>query len=342
MRRSLCSVLVFALALVASDLAVATFVCRSDLAWRPVEMQHPSTLLAKLDRLRNAPHPRVVLVGDSLIYGGILEEFGDADWRSHGLGEQLADAIEQRVGRRPFVLNLGMNGALPADLEALVPLVAACDVDWIVLDIHLRPFSTDFSAPARQMSRSWLRQVTVGSDGQARWRPDGTTGWLAGRLSEFSSVARARGLIQENLLSAGVVHRPAVRPGTPQADTDADFQALVKLAQLKNRLKALDLDPDAPQVAALRRTLAGLAARGQRHVVFYAKENPDLLPDVMDGDEHAAWSRRLTELVTQSQGPAGVFVPPVAELRSEHFLDLTHLNAEGYRLLARRVAAEIK
>jgi lysophospholipase L1-like esterase len=92
----------------------------------------------------------------------------------------------------------------------------------------------------------------------------------------------------------------------------------------------------------MKRLLAGLAAHGQRHVVFYAKENPALLPDVMDPDEYAARYERVAELVKGAQGPSGVFVPPVPGLRPEHFTDFTHLTADGYRILARRLAAEIR
>jgi hypothetical protein len=342
MRRRVCSFTVFALALVGLDLTAAALVCRTGLADRTVDIQHPASLLTKLDRLRSAPSPKVVLVGDSLVYGGILEEFGDPDWRAHGLGEQFADEVQERNGRRPFVMNLGMNGALPADLEALVPLVVACDVDWVVFDIHLRPFSADFSPPDRQMSRPWLRELSVGPDGRARWRPPGLTGWLGGHATDHSAVARSRGLVQESLLSTRAGRRPTLRPPVPATDADAEVRSLVKLAQLKNRLKAIDLGPDGPQAAALRRTLAGLAARGQRHVVFYATENPDLAPDVVDPEEYAAHYRRVAGLVREAQGPTGTFVPPLPELQPEHFLDFTHLNAGGYRLLARRLADEVK
>ena len=144
------------------------------------------------------------------------------------------------------------------------------------------------------------------------------------------------------MLSTGFAGRPILRSPPALTDTDAEVQSLVKLAQLKNRLKALDLGPEGPQAAALRRVLADLAARGQRHVVFYAKENPALLADVMDPDEHAVRYERFVRVVRDAQGPAGVFVPPLPDLRPEHFLDFTHLNAEGYRLLARRLAAEIE
>jgi hypothetical protein len=322
----------FAASLVGLDLLGGVAGRASGVADRVVDIQHPTTLLAKLDRLRAAPHPKVVLIGDSLVYGGILEESGDAEWRSHELGSQLT----AELGGETFVMNLGINGALPCDMERLIPLVAACDVDWIVLDVHLRPFSTDFSPADRQKSRPWLREMSADPDGRVRWTPaDG--GFLPG-LSNVSALVRQRTLVQESLMS----NRPVLRSKPPVSETDAEIQALVKLAQLKSRLKNLDLGPDGPQSAALRRLLADLSGRGQRHVVFYAKENPDLLPDVMDAEGHLRRFDQLTRLVRDSQGQVGRFVPPLSELRGEHFIDFTHLNAEGYHLLARRLAAEVR
>jgi lysophospholipase L1-like esterase len=342
MKRIALSIAFLAACLVALDLLMAAGCQATALSERVVEIQHPTTLLAKLDRLRTAPHPKVVLLGDSLVYGGILEEFGDADWREHGFGPQLAAELAEDGA--PFVMNLGINGALPADLEALARLVVACDVDWIVLDIHLRPFSRDFSDPAQQMSRPWLRDVEIDNDGRAGWRPAGNDPmrWLTARIADQSAIVRNRTMIQENLLSTSPAKHPALRPAEPVSEKDAEIQGMVKLAQLKGRLRQLDLDPPAPQPAALQRMLRDLSARGQKHVVFYAKENPDLLPDVMEADEHAASYGHLVRLVREAQGPSGVFVPPLAELEGRHFLDFTHVNAEGYRLLARRLAAAIR
>jgi lysophospholipase L1-like esterase len=330
------------LCLIALDLLTAVACRATALPDRVVDIQHPATLLAKLDRLRAAPHPKIVLLGDSLVYGGILEEFGDPDWRAHGLAPQLA--AELTDDGSPFVMNLGINGALPADLEALAPLVVACDVDWIVLDVHLRPFSSDFSKPEYQMSRPWLRDLEADADGRTRWRPVGgdATRWVTARLTDRSAIIRNRMLVRENVLSTPSARRPALRPPEPVSEKDAEIAALVKLAQLKGRLRQLDLNPEAPQPAALQRMLRDLSARGQKHVVFYAKENPDLLPDVLEPDEHAARYDRLVWLVRDAQGPSGVFVPPVAELEGRHFVDFTHLNADGYRLLARRLAGAIR
>ena len=342
MRRSACYLGILALSVTGIDL-VATALCRSTgLADRRVDIHHPATLMVKLDRLRAAPGPKVVLLGDSLVHGGILERFGDPDWRQHGLGERLAAELSDRPGYEPFVMNLGMDGLLPADLECLAPLVAACGVDWIVLDVHLRPFSTDFSPPDRQMSRPWLRDLSADAAGRVRWRPaDGATEWSAGRLADWSALVRNRAMVQEYALSIGIARPPILRPAPATTDTDAEIQSLVKLAQLKKRLAALDLGPEGPQAAALphprRPRDAGPAARR-----LLREGKPGASGGRHGPGRHAERYERLVRLVRDAQGPDGVFVPPVADLRADHFLDFTHLNAEGYKLLARRLASEIE
>lgn len=334
---------VFVLSLAVFDLVVAGVAKGSRLPDRVIDLQHPTTLLAKLDRLRTAPSPKVVLLGDSLVYGGVLGEHGDCDWRKHELGSRLVVELRGQWGVEPFVMNLGMNGALPADLEVLAPLLAACEVDWIVLDINLRSFSTDFSAPEHGLSRPWLRDLSTGPDSRVRWRPGrGIDGWLAGHLADHSALMRYRGLFQDNVLSALAANEPIWGKPGARSDLDAEVRSLVQLGRLKNRLKSVDLTSAHPQVAAIERLLAGFAARGQRHVVFYAKENPDQLSDVMEPAAHRAGYERVASLVRDAQGPSGVFVPPVSELRPDHFLDFTHLNAEGYQVLARQLAAAMK
>ncbi|HEX3151268.1 MAG TPA: hypothetical protein VHR66_24535 [Gemmataceae bacterium] len=340
MKRIAATIAVLIIALAVLDVLSAALCSSTGLPDRVVDIQHPTTLVAKLDHLRMAPHPKVVLLGDSLVYGGILEDFGDADWREHELGTQLTNEL----GGSTFVMNLGINGALPLDLEALVSLVAACDVDWIVFDMHLRPFSADFSAPAQQMSRPWLRELQTDGSGQAHWRParSDTSRWLTGRLADGSFLVRNRMLIQENLLSTKPARQPRLRPSVAKSETDAEIEGLMRLAQLKNRLRKLDLSPDDPQAGALQRTLRNLADRRQKHVVFYAKENPALLPDVMEPDDHARQYDRLVKLVDDAQGPSGVYLLPIPDLEERHFVDFTHLNAEGYRILARHLAATIR
>src|SRR4051812_48309136 len=106
MRRS-ASLAVFTLSLIALDLVVAALARGTALANRRVDIQHPTTLMVKLDRLRATQGPKIVLLGDSLVHGGILEQYGDPEWREHGLAEALAAELSVRPGPRPLVVNLG-------------------------------------------------------------------------------------------------------------------------------------------------------------------------------------------------------------------------------------------
>lgn len=338
---ALCAAIVYG-----ADRLVGVVCQSSGLANQLVDIQQPAMLLAKLDCLRRFPGRKVALLGDSLVYGGILEDFGDRQWREHN----LAAAIDQRCRERwpdeeVLVMNLGINGALPCDLEKLAPLVTACGVDCIVVDVHLRPFSRDFASTATRMARPWLDEISLDSHAVPHWRPCATpapfdaqpaiTSWLV----DASALFRHRQLLQESILQSSLAKRLKTwrRPVAAQSQNDLDMQGWVKLGQLKQRLKNVTLDADNPQVTALQRLLSQLSQANQPYVVFYAKENPDLLYDVFDKERHDELYAELTRLIAGQTADEGVFLPPVDELQPDHFLDFTHLNVEGYQILARHV-----
>lgn len=309
-----------------------------------IDIQTPATLLAKLDELRAFHGRKVVLLGDSLVYGGILEEFGDREWRQHNLAQAVEAQCRTRWPGEPvLVLNLGINGALPCDLERLAALVTACRIDCVLLDIHLRPFSPDFASAATQMARPWLQELQVDDARHIRWAPPTTaldvqpqlTRWLV----EHSSVFRYRELLQNQLVhssTAKAIHR-WFRPPTVLSENDQQMQALVKLGQLKQRLKQITLDDTNPQLVALERMLTQLARDRQPFVVFYAKENPDLIDSVFERERHEQLYRTLADRIASASSGQGVYLPPLDELHSDHFLDFTHLNVDGYQILARRL-----
>jgi len=319
--------------------------CRSSgLARQVVDIQHPATLLAKLDELRRFDGRKVVLLGDSLVYGGILEDFGDRLWRQHNLAVAIEAQCRQRwPNENVLLMNLGINGALPCDIEKLAPLVASCKVDCIALDIHLRPFSSDFAAEAQQFARPWLNELSLDSQQRPRWQPATEARDLNAAVSawfvEHSEIFRTRHLLQEY-----IVHTPESKtyrnwrsPPSVQSENDIDLQVMLKLAQLKNRLTSVDLSASHPQVAAFQRTLADLNHRGQPFVVFYAKENPDQVYDVFEKERHDRLYSQLVGMVQRHQNESNRYLPPIDELDGGHFLDFTHLNGEGYQILARKL-----
>ncbi|MBL8827848.1 MAG: hypothetical protein JNM18_12800 [Planctomycetaceae bacterium] len=345
MRTKLAIVVACAALIFAAEWLCGWIGTRTDLSCQLIDIQQPSTLLAKLDYLRAYQGRKVVLLGDSLVYGGILEEFGDREWRQHDLAHAVAAQCRERwPGERVLVMNLGINGALPCDLEQLAPLVTSCGVDCLVFDIHLRPFSQDFTGHDTRMARPWLSELAVDEQRGVRWQPSepawtDVQPWLSQWLVEYSAIFRQRELIQANLVQSAWVKSVQAwrRPPAALSDNDRQMQALVKLGQLKHRLEQVTLDEQHPQVAALQRMLARLSREQQPFVVFYAKENPDLIDSVFTADRHEQLYAQLTRLIADASHGDGVYLPPLDELQSDHFLDFTHLNSGGYAILARRL-----
>ena len=335
--------------IVAADGSIGYFCRSAGLREQLLDLKHPAMLLAKLDELRGFSGRKVVLLGDSLVYGGILEEFGDRNWREHDLAHAIAAECQVRWPNEPVrVMNLGINGALPCDLERLMPLVSACGVDCIVFDIHLRPFSPDFADEKVRMARPWLDEFDLDGQGIAHWRPtihdsSSAQSALSAWLADVSATFRYRHLLQESIVQSSWAKRCAEwrRPPMVKSENDREMQAMVKLGQLKHRLKQVTIEETNPQVAAFQRMLATLATTRQPYLIFYAKENPDLVGQVFDSAKHAGLYAGLTQRIAQADSRQATFVPPVDELRGEHFVDFTHLNADGYRILAKHLVAAL-
>jgi hypothetical protein len=337
------------LSLKAIDCLVHYAVERSRLLTEVVDIQTPSILFAKLDYLRNFRGRKIVLLGDSIVFGRTLYEHGDEHWRQHNLTRLIEDrARTDLAGADVLVMNLGINGALPADLECFERLLHDCPVDLVVFDVNLRSFSSDFSQPDTQWSRPWLPQIDIGRDGEFQ-ESSGDKSFaerMEGRVSAFLTnhwhCYRLRDFLQLRLLddqpsafcqnlrkAVDRIRKPQAQAET--ADLDDQFILLLKA---RSRYQSVSFRPDNPQRQALERLLRSLTQRRQKTVIFYAKENPDVAADLMEEDRYPATLAELSAAITQYAGPDLVFVPPAPELAPEHYLDHIHLNAAGYEILA--------
>lgn len=317
-------------------------VCAEEL----LDIQTPDQLIAKLHYLEQFDGYKVVLLGDSVIYGGILQDFGDDQWREHALSARLQAKIGAEFpGKKTLIMNLGINGALPADIECIARLVTPCKPDLVILDTHLRPFSADFATTEGAMVRPWLRDLVRGPDGTFQLRSTktgweiGLTDWTANWLRNHVTLFRCRATVQ-TLLSqatwpqrlADVRHWLNGKTPTP-AVSGVEQDPLILLMQFKKRFSSVNLEAGHPQVQALRQTLKCFKDHRQKTVVFYVKENPDQIDGVVDEEDHRQFYDQLTGILNEEAGPHLTYVPPIADLDGSHFLDLSHPNQVGYQIL---------
>lgn len=314
---------------------------------KTVDIQTPATLYAKLEAMRRFDGLKVVVLGDSLIFGRTMRDHGDGNWEHNTLSAQLQRHLEQKYPGRPvMVSNLGMNGTLPTDLEHLVRIVAPLKPDLLVLDVSLRSFSRDFETDAERQTRPWLAQMSVTPQGayaaaasdagiDRKLQDIAVNYWQLYRLRDFvralafegrpaNLAADLRGAL-DNWLKTGKFEKPRA---------DAGLDDLVLLMRASARYAGIDLEADNPQRQALDRTLERLKTTGQPALVFYATENPEVRPDLLPEARFEALQGELAAAIVPALSSKAAFVGPLPIFKPANFLDHVHLTAEGYRLLA--------
>ena len=347
-RRGYYCMAIFFVALIGLEGACRVSGIEGALAEAPIDIQTPNQLIIKLRQLQRFEGCKIVLLGDSLVYGGILKDFGDDDWHNHTLTPLLHEKFSAAYpGKKTLVMNLGINGALPADIECLSRLVVPCRPDLVILGTHLRHFSADFASEPTSMARPWLRDVHNEGNGSIHYRPvssrsgcrldDTAAAWLGDRLSLFRNRDTIQALIKHGSLPERLTDSRARWNGAgPIAfKSNVERDPMILLLQFKKRFSTVSLDDEHCQVKACRRTLAYLKNQGQKSIVFYVKENPDQVDSVIDEDDHQRLYAQLVGMIHESAGPHFRYVPPIADLPANEFLDLSHVNHAGYEIIAR-------
>jgi len=332
----------------------------SQVIHEPVDIQSPMTLYTKLKSLRAFEGYKVAVLGDSVVFGQSMQEHGDEEWRQHTLSALLEKRLRRTIEDPVLVLNLGMNGALPADVERITRLVVGCDVDLVVFDVSLRSFSEDFSKPGSVLSRPWLAEVAMDEEGRF-CTVSGGSAWsstieanIADFLANRWSLYRMRDLLQQRYLG-GQPRRVMTRLwntcnrrlDADRSSTDGDVgDQLVLQMKARSRYGSVNMRPENKQRQALRRTLSLLSSRNQPTVVFYAKEKPRAIPRLMDSGRYRRLLRELGAIIENADGKRNggliSFIPPIPELMDEHYLDHVHVDQVGHALYAGAIWQAIK
>ena len=320
-------------ALVLGEVAARVATVQPAVANRVVPMHSAGVLRAKLDLLAGHEGARIALLGDSLIVGRSMLEHGDADWRAHTLDALLQATCDERLpAREALVVNLGLDGAVPADILALARRSLAAWPDLLLIDLNLRSFSRDFAAPGTQHTRDWL--APPGGDSPAARANAAIEDSLAG-AARVSRLYTGRDLLQASVLGGGpkqwltgLHHRWLdVEP-----EADEDLEEMLLLLKARQRFSRVDLQPDNPQRQALEALLDLLREADVPCVLFYAREDPERMTEVVERPRYEALRTELRALVEPKLGPRMTYLDGPADLPSARYLDHVHVDREGYQV----------
>ena len=343
------------LVIMAADIALRLVVPATGLVRQTIDIQTPSTLYAKLEELRRFKGTKIVVLGDSLIFGRTMRDKGDRDWQKHTLAAQLEHDLAERYPDQPvMVSNLGMNGTLPVDLDQLVRIVTLLKPDLIIFDLSLRSFSRDFGSDGDAATRNWLSDLRVGPSGDYA-----TTSSRTGleRLMQDQAINywyfyRIRDLLQSLLfdgepVTAFTSARNAIdgwfktRAKAKADQSQGDLDDIVLLMRARSRYTNIDLAADNPQRQALDKLLQRLTTEDQAAIIFYATENPQLLPQLLPRPKFEDLQRQLAQIIAPATSPRRAFVGPLPIFSAGDFIDHVHLNRHGYELLSRELSRRV-
>lgn len=330
------------------DRGLRLFESRTNFVQREVEIQGPATLFAKIsDMMRVPAERRIALLGDSLIFGSAMQQAGVSNWREQNLAAHLRSEMTAKSVGPVEIFNLGMNGALPADIEKIVNALSTVGVRAVVLDVNLRHFSRDFASPQTTLSRPWLANFRISSGGLLLDPHDGGAFdsavdtlavnywytyrvrdqlrlWLLGQ-SPYELVQNLRDRINS-----------LFRPGGDLLDSD-----MRQILNARARYSDIVLAPENPQIAALTRLVRKLRDEKVPTVIFYATERPDVIDSITDPTLHRQRLAQLADIIERNRGKSVVYLGPLGTLVPDDFIDHVHVLPAGYRKYSEMLAQRL-
>jgi hypothetical protein len=334
------------------DLGIVFVERNSDLLKAEVDIQTPATLFEKLRYLHGLEERHVVFLGDSVVYGRRMEEAGDRNWRAHTIAAHTERLLRASTpDRRVRALDLGMNGALPTDLEQMTRLVLVARPDCIVYDVNLRSFSADFVAEKDRASRPWIAGMTIDAGFDIVTSREGLP-----LTAQFETAMRDLAISHWRLYGLRDFLQWLIFDGEPESATrrlrtwldgmlrtapgeaaDPTLDDVVLMLKAKARYGSVFLDPNHPQVQALKRTLDLLASRKQCAVFFYATEDKARLAELIAPERYRVLLDQLGLIFAPYASQGIVYIPPLDGLESELYIDYGHLKDPGNAFVAHAI-----
>lgn len=322
------------------DIVVVPRIATARLASDVVDIQTPPALIEKARHLAAFGGKKIVLLGDSLVAGQIMGNHGDADWRQHTISADIQNRMDQAGAGRATVMNLGMNGILPADLETLAGALLPLRPDVLIIDVSLRSFSQDFATPDAVHSRAWLKPgFALDQSGQVLRLPGrkGVDGWMERFMLNHWAAYRSRDLVRAQWFGgepkdAVAYIRAQIETKDKPAAAGGPAAEMRLLLQVRGRYAKVGLEPGNPQFDAWVRLMHALRDAKQKAVVFYGTETPRLLPSLMDSAQYKALTANLREATVKDGGGYVSYLDGNSALTDDMFLDHVHVDAAGNKI----------
>ncbi len=339
LRRLLFSLAALVLLLGLVDIGLRLISEDKRLPFAVVDIETYPTLRAKLMDLQERRGIKVAVFGDSVVYGASMAKVMGPEWRGATLDRVLETRLRSSLGRDDvYVLNLGMNGLLYSDMESLTRLLEKVGVNAYIFNVSLRSFSADFSGTEEAVTRPWLKTYADAPSIDSAVSGSPLDRFLDEMVARYWYAYRIKDLVKFRVFGA--------QPKNVLADLHSRFNSmlgqtngapddpLLLLLKIKRRYARIDLSGKNAQWQSFNTMLDELKSTGKPVLAFYSTENPQIAGKIAN-KEHLETMRATIAKTIEGRA---LYLPPLADLRREHFVDNFHLTSEGTQLLGDALA----
>lgn len=304
----------------------------------PIDIQDPNQLFTKISSFSKKSEPKIVFIGDSVIFAKTMKDHGDHEWIAHSLPSLVENYAKKELKKNVSVLNLGMNGALPKDLEQLLRILSHDKFKFLILDIGMRAFSSDFMDLENQMSRPWLEKTDI-KDGKLTttitlsWR-ENIEESVANYLSNSFLLFRTRTYLQDYFLGTAPKNffKDKIKLHFTNFNSPDNF--LLTIMNTKRRYSSIELSRANSQVTAFLNSIEYAKKNFENTLIFYTKENPDYIDQIIGASLYDKNLNLIYNLIENPEKSDNIFlIKSILELQPEHYLDQIHVNEVGYKIL---------
>ena len=166
-------------------------------------------------------------------------------------------------------------------------------------------------------------------------------------LLDHSALYRTRDLLQYRFFNgqprqlAGKLREALnVELGGKPAGGDADDD-MILLMKAKMRFERHQLPPQQSPVPGHRATAGQDSRLRPRSLLFYAKEDPSRVDNLLEPARYRALMGEFTALIRPFIGGKLAYLPPQAALQPRYYLDHSHLTYAGYQVLVEQLWKEL-
>lgn len=314
-----------------------------------IDIQTPTSFYCKLDYIKRLKGKKIVCLGDSVIYGGTMADYHYSEWKKYTLSKHLERLFSENGFSKKdvHVINLGMNGALPKDLECCFHLLKDMDIDLFIMDVTLRSFSKDFSHEKDQRSRPWLPFLSIDAKGHYVFSTENKTlfACIENALHTFfvnhCYLYRYKDYLQwyffNGTPASFFVHiRNAMDSYFSKKETD-EKDPFILLLSTKNRYASVDFAKDNVQYNAFKNILKCIQHQGMKTILFYANEDKEKIDSIIDTHHYHHLIQTLKTDISSLSCETLLYLNDIASLNPEHYIDFVHPNPEGYSIIAKRL-----